>query len=436
MGIFNRRRGIEERADGMIDADALLSALGRNPTANKWMALQVPTISGGIDLIAGIIASTPLKLYRDNDGKAEEVRGDRRTLLLNDDTGDTLNANEFWHAMIRDYFVGKGGYAFINKTRGKVQSIHYVDEEQVSVIKNTDPIFKDYEILISNSAAVGDGTDATRFAPYQFIKILRNSRDGAQGIPITEESSTLVAVAYQQLLMELAMARRGGNKKGFIKSEKRLDEGAMTALKNAWSNLYGNGDETALVLNNGIDFKECSETSAEMQLAENKDMNAREFAKIFHISPDAISGKGEDIGGLAKLAAIPLMKVIECALNRDFLLEREKGKLYWAFDTKELLKGEMADRFNAYKTALEANFMQIDEVRYAEDLEPLGLNWIKLGLQDVLYDPKSGMVYTPNTNQVGGLGRTALGAASRPAENNPENAEKNPENGGKADENE
>ena len=93
------------------------------------------------------------------------------------------------------------------------------------------------------------------------------------------------------------------------------------------------------------------------------------------------------------------MASIQCALNRDFLLEKEKGVYYWAFDTKELLKGDMKERFDAYKTALDANFMQIDEVRYAEDLEPLGLSWVKLGLQDVLYDPKTKRIYTPNTNK-------------------------------------
>ena len=73
------------------------------------------------------------------------------------------------------------------------------------------------------------------------------------------------------------------------------------------------------------------------------------------------------------------MQAIQSALNRDLLLEREKGKLYWAFDVKELLKGDMRERFEAYRTALDSNFMQIDEVRYAEDLEPLGLSWIKRG---------------------------------------------------------
>ena len=48
--------------------------------------------------------------------------------------------------------------------------------------------------------------------------------------------------------------------------------------------------------------------------------------------------------------------------------------------------------------------MQIDEIRYKENLPPLGVNFIKLGLQDVLYDPATGSVFTPNTGQVQTLG--------------------------------
>ncbi len=38
------------------------------------------------------------------------------------------------------------------------------------------------------------------------------------------------------------------------------------------------------------------------------------------------------------------------------------------------------------------------KVRYKEDMPPLGLNFIKLGLNDVLYDPKTKQIYTPNTD--------------------------------------
>ena len=132
---------------------------------------------------------------------------------------------------------------------------------------------------------------------------------------------------------------------------------------------------------------------------ENKQTNAAEFAKLFHVSTGCMAGTAgeKEVASLARLAAVPLMSTIECALNRDLLLEKEKGHYYFAFDTKELLRGDMQSRFAAYKTALDANFMQIDEVRYAEDMEPLGLEWIRLGLQDVLYDPKTHELFTPNT---------------------------------------
>ena len=91
------------------------------------------------------------------------------------------------------------------------------------------------------------------------------------------------------------------------------------------------------------------------------------------------------------------------------LTEAEKGELYWAFDTRELLKADMRERFEAYKIALDANFMQVDEVRYIEDMEPLGLPWIKMGLNDVLYDPQTKILYTPNTNETAAMDKREFG---------------------------
>ena len=425
MGLFSRRR--ERRAEGEVQFDdQLLSAIIGGTQVTREMALQVPTISGGIDLIAGIVAGTPIKLYRDENGKAEEVKDDPRLKLLNDETGDTLNANEFWRAMIRDYYTGKGGYAYIHKERGKIRSLHYVDEARISIIKNNDAIFKDFAICV----------DGRSYQPFEFFRILRNTRDGAQGVPITVESAKLIEVAWHTLVFEGYQIKKGGNKKGFLQSERKLGEQELQTLREGFNRLYSSGTENAIVLNNGLKFQESSNTSVEMQLNENKQTNAREFARIFHIAPEVMEGKGSDadIASLARLAAIPLMVTIQCALNRDLLLEREKGKLYWAFDTKELLKGDMQTRFAAYKTALDANFMQIDEVRYAEDLEPLGLNWIKLGLQDVLYDPKTKRIYTPNTNQIGTMGEGTLEtgdeSAAEPLQDGAEDGTMEPRAGG------
>ncbi len=114
-----------------------------------------------------------------------------------------------------------------------------------------------------------------------------------------------------------------------------------------------------------------------------------------------LSGKGtrEDRENFIRFCILPLLEDLECSLDRDLLLEREKGNRYFAFDTKELTRGSIEERYRAYEIGLQNNFLQVDEVRDREDMEPLGIEWIKLGLDSVLYDYKTQMVYTPNTNE-------------------------------------
>jgi len=370
--------------------DVLLRALLGTTTITKTEALNIPSLKSCINFIADTVSMLPIKLYREKDGKAEEVKGDKRVSLLNDDTGDTLDAVQFWRALIADYYLGKGGYAYVKKERNQFTGMYYVDEVSVSVNKNTDPIFKDYDIMVNGKS----------YKPYEFIKILRNTKDGARGISIIEENNVMLSVAYNSLLFEENLVKKGGNKKGFLKSTKKLTQDVIDKLKAAWKNLYSNNSDNVVVLNDGLEFQEASNTSVEMQLNENKVTNSAEISKLINIPANIIKGTAspQEYNNAFKIGVMPVLRVIECALNRDMLLEKEKGILYYAFDTKEMLKGDIKERFEAYKTGIDANFLGIDEVRFMENLPFWGIEWIKLGLDSVLFNPKTHEIYTPNTN--------------------------------------
>lgn len=373
----------------IVESDVLLNALLGKTVVTKEKALEIPTIQACINLIAGTISSLPINLYqKGEDGKVKEVR-DHRTFLLNNDTGDTLTATQFWRAMIEDYYLGKGGYAYINWQGMDARSIHYVDETYISIQKNTDPIFKDYDILVQGTA----------YHPHRFFKILRKTKDGMVSRSITDDNPLIIGVSHSELVYEENLVRKGGNKRGFLKSPKKLTQAAIDALKDAFRKLYGNADENVVVLNDGIDFQESSNTSVEMQLNENKKANTTEICKLFGIPDTMINGNPseKDIDNFIRTCAI-VMNDIECSLDRDLLLESEKGLFYWAFDTKELTRGNIKERYEAYKIGLDKNFLQIDEVREKEDLEPIGFEWITLGLDQVLFNPRTGQIYTPNTN--------------------------------------
>ena len=412
MGLFRKS---EKRSEELNEDNGavLLSALIRGDSMSKAMALEIPAVSACVGLIADRIASLPLRLYDSSGGKVTEVDDDVRVGYINGDTGDTLSGSEMLKAWVADYFLTKGAYTYIYKNGyGKVLGLYYVRSEDVSISSNCKPIFKGYAICC----------DGATYLPHEFIKILRNSKGDGRGHSIIEENPLILSVAYNTISFENQLVKKGGNKKGFLKAKNRLTDAAMDKIKEAWKNLYSNNGENVIVLNDGMDFAESSNTSVEMQLNERKISTDTAICSLFGVPYDMLTGNASEAVKVRffENAVMPVINAIEAALDRDLLLEGEKDHRYFAFDTREATRGDIQTRYNAYAVALQNNFMQLDEVRKLEDLEPLGVNYVKLGLNDVLLDPMTGRIYTPNTNAMVDMG-TGSGAVMQSTEERAEN---------------
>ena len=405
---FARRKSNEIRADTWAEIDTsttegqlLYAALVGNSTLTVDEAMQIPAVAACVRLIADTVSMVPFKLYKvDQDEiQLEEVPDDPRVQLVNKDPKDTLDATQLKKAIVRDYLLDKGGYVYVDKVGNKVRSLRYVEPGRVSFNWNADPIFKDYDILVNG------GT----YKPYQFLKILRNTKDGYKGVGIVEEQAKPLMVAYRILKFQDSLMQTGGMKKGFVKSPKHLTDIAIKALKDAWARLFSTNSENVVVLNDGLEFQEASESSTEMQINENVSTLTKQICEIFGVPVQLLnrevgSASEEDRIVFIQYCIQPILTAIENALNRVLLLESEKTAYKWAADITEFTKADVLKRYQAYELACKNGFMQIDEVRYRENMAPLGLDFVKLGLQDVLYYPeKNGMTFVPNMNAVGGI---------------------------------
>lgn len=360
--------------------DVLLQALINGEEITREKAMTLPAVAGAVDFISNMIASMPVKLYKHKQGKVIELADDTRVKLLNGDTGDTLDGFQFKKSMVEDYLLGKGGYAYIRRYRNEVTGLFYVEDIYITIMKNYKPIFKDYVILV----------EGAEYKPYEFIKLLRKTKDGASGVGITVELSKALEAAYNTLIYQLGLAKSGGSKKGFLKSTRRLGQDEINVLKEAWQNLYANNENNVVVLNNGLEFQEASSSSVEMQLNESKKTLENEINNIFHIK--------DDFYDTFKEAIYPILKAFETSLNRDLLLENEKKNHFFEFDVKEIVKANIKERYEAYKLAKETGFMTLNEIRRAENLPFIeGLDVINVGLGAVLYDTNAHKYFTPNT---------------------------------------
>ena len=400
MGIFNRifqtRSDTQEALTPVID-DVLLSAILKGETIDRKKALTLPAVSEAVDLIGNCVASMPVKLYKYKQGKVEEVKDDVRTRLLNGDTGDTLDAFQMKKALVEDYLLGKGGYCYIQKSRNEVTGLFYVEDWYITIMKNYEPIHKSFVIYVG-AEEKKDSLGA--YQPYEFIKLLRNTKDGASGTGVITEVSKAIETAYNTLTYQLGLVKTGGNKKGFLKAARKLGEEEITALKNAWSNMYRNNSENIVVLNNGLEFQESSNSSVEMQLNESKHTLTDEINGIFHIHK-------EDFSLTFKEAIYPIIKAFETALNRDLLLEKEKKNYFFEFDVKEIVKANISERYSAYGMAIKDGWKTLNEVRQEENLNYIeGLDVVNVGLSAVLYDVNTHKYYTPNTDSTTTLEET------------------------------
>lgn len=385
MGLFDRFRKRATTVDVNTVDDVLLRAILNGEAIAREDALTLPAVSGAVDFISGTIASMPIKLYKYKSGKVEEVDGDPRVRMLNADTGDTLDAYQLKKALVEDYLLGKGGYCYIERERNDVVALKYIPDGYISILRDPNPLEKWFTIFCYDA----------EFYPHEFIKLLRNTKDGASGIGLTQEVGKALETAYNTLLYQLSLVKSGGNKKGFLKSQRKLGQEEIDLLKQAWANLYANDESNVVVLNNGLEFQEASNTSVEMQLDENKKTLQAEINNIFHIYDDYYK--------TFKTAIYPIIKAFETALNRDLLLEKEKGKYFFEFVVKEILRASIKERYEAYEIAKRTGWKTINEIRREENLNEVeGLDVVDLGLGSVLYNIETGEYYTPNTGDVKG----------------------------------
>lgn len=398
IGLFRRKKKQEIRADTQEQTEtSILTFFSSDDCLTREQAIEIPTVSACISKIGETISRLPIKLYRKNGEEITEMTDDPRLHILNGETGDTLSTAEMWRAAVEDYYLGRGAWLYIDSNGINFRGLHYVDSRAVSIFSNTDPIFKAFRVQINGQM----------YYDFRFLKLLRKTRDGWNNIPIQTENKAVLAAAYNALRLENMMNSNGGSKPGFLKSKSRLSKEAIQEIRDGYQRVYDNksGRDKIVVLNEGMDFQEIASTAAELQLNENKKTNSIEICKLFGFPHTVIDGGAtEDDNKKFVAAVIALLDQIETELDRNMLLESEKAAgYYWAFDTKELTRGSMKERYDAYEVAVRNNILQIDEIRREEDYEPLGFNFVKLGLSDVLLNPETMEVFTPNTGQTKNL---------------------------------
>ncbi len=389
---FNWLKREKRSTENDVIADVLngLSPLVNGKTISRKQAMSIPVVTKSVNWIASAIASLPIKMYRRTDKGYIEIYDDYRLPLLNNYSGNCMTANDLKRQLIIDLLLDGNGYAYISKLGNKIEKLSYIPTSKLTYTESVDNIDKIVNVWV----------DGKQVQDYNVFRLVNNTKNGISGVGFISDCQDLLSTILSSLQYE-NNSISSGVRRGFLKSKSKLDKDKMDELKQAWKRLTSPSQSDVLVLNAGIEFEDASNTATESQLSQNKTINMHQILAYFGLPTNFFEGANSDAYLTAvRIAVIPIVKQLVNALNNYLLLESEKQDLRFDIDTSEILRINANERYNAYQTGLNSGILTIDEVRRMENLPVLDMQYLKLGLGDVLYNIKDGKIFVPNTGAI------------------------------------
>lgn len=423
IGLFNflNKEDIETRSDDIFDA--VIKGNTYNRELSEEEVLSIPTVQAIMEIIGGTIAQLPIYLYKeDKDGSVERIRNDRREFLLNNEPNEFTSSYIMKKNMVKDYLLYGEHRIYKKQIRNYIEALYPLESDSVTINKFYEDSFilKTYKINVN-----GEGGFAV-LNPEEVISILKESKDGIEGIGALKHGKDLFALMYSEIEYQKGIYENGAMPAGIICVKGRLAQDTINRLRLSWQNLYKGGKNAAktVILEEGMDYRPTTMNPRDLLLNEARKENISEVCRLFNIPESLVNSESNKYGSLEQnnisflqYTLSPIMTAIEDALNKHLLLETEKEEGYfWNFDTAEVLKTTEKEKYEAIKTSLDSGVITINEARSRLNMRPVKDDVMKWSLGAVLYNPDDGTMMIPNMG-IGIPGYTREG--EHPIDENP-----------------
>jgi HK97 family phage portal protein len=325
-------------------------------------ALGLVPIYSAIQLISGTVATMPLKVYRTVNGETTETSGPVAE-LLHYQPNPEMAAEELWSIVTSHLLLW--GNAFIYKKPGPlgVSELWPISPRRVSVARvNSRRVFY---------------VDGNAFSETEILHIRNLSEDGLVGYSPIQVNKQAIANALAQQRFVAEFLNEGGRPSVILRHPNQLSTDAAKRLKASWESVGSGG---TAVLEEGVEVEKWTMPLADAQFVEQQQFSDLRIAQMFNLPPSKLGAKSGDsltystteqqAKAFLTDCLNPILVRIENSLRRDAdILPVD----YQAeFLVEGILRPDTKTRFEAYKVALEAGFMTIDEVRLKENLPTLG----------------------------------------------------------------
>lgn len=377
MGLISRLFEPNRRAHPSQHSLAAFFGVNSNtyagPAVTEETALTFSAVYACVRILAESVAMLPLFTYRrlENGGK-EKATDAPLYNLLHRAPNPEMTSFEFRETLIAHVALWGNGYAEIEWDRaGRPVALWPLNPSMMGVSRRGGELVYSYQ--------VPDGQRVT--LPAYRVHHLR----GLSGNGIVGYSP--VRLAMESIGMGLALEEygarffgNGARPGGVLKHPGILSDGAYKRLKESWAaESEGLSNAHRLkILEEGLDYQAIGVPPEEAQFLESKKFQVTEIARWFRIPPHMLAdleratfSNIEEQGLEFVIYTLgPWLTRHEQAIERDLLTDAERRTFFVEYLVNGLLRGNISSRFQAYQLALQGGWMNPNEVRALENMNP------------------------------------------------------------------
>lgn len=345
-------------------------------------ALTYGAVWNATNLIAGTIASLPLKLYRRLDGGGKEVARDEALFkLLHSEPNEHMDSFVFWE-MLGQWQLNYGnGLAEIQRVRGNREVFALWPIHPTRVVKLHKEV--EGEPLGEPVWEIRNNNGKSSFIPdsdmFNIVGAL--SDDGYIGKGITDYAFEAIGAGLAGRQYRSTFLRDDATAAGVLRHPGQLGEDARKNIRKEWHEALRDPENKGnmAVLWEGMEYDKIGTDPEQAQLIEGLVFDVQELARFYELPPHLLAelshGTYSNVEELMRhFVSVGLMKrlvKIERAIDRKLVSEAKKPQLYSKFSAEALLRGNFRERQEGLQIMRRNGIINADDWNEIEDRNPL-----------------------------------------------------------------
>ena len=366
LDMFRRNRDQELRdlsSSALIPRNSDGYGVDAGEYVSESSALRVVTVFACVRLLADSIASLPMDAYRKSGNL--RISLDPQPSLIRQPLSD-MTTFEWAYQMVTSLALRGNAYAVV-VARDALEfatELMPVHPDAVSVDRNRDTGKVEYRVereLVPNS---------------DMLHIRRFSMPGAlRGVSPIEQARQGIGMALAAERYGARFFGQSANPSAVLETDASLTPQAAQDLLTRWVGSHG-GKRHPAVLSGGLKYRPISITPEEAQFLQTREFQAGEIAKMFGIPPHMIGDTNKSTSwgtgieqqsiGFLRYTLRPWLNCFEQSISA--LLPRGQ---YMRFNADAMLRGDSKAQAEAFVTARNGGWLNVNEIRAYLDLPPV-----------------------------------------------------------------